>query len=37
MAGSVYDTHVVSIIIHKIMEPSLKKISYVLKDTFDNC
>ena len=37
MAGSAFDAHVMSIIIHKIMEPSLKEISHILKDTFDNC
>ena len=27
VAGSAYDAHVISILIHKIMEPSLKEIS----------
>ena len=35
MAGSAYHTHGTSILIHKMMEPSLKKISHTLKDNFD--
>ena len=35
VAGSAYCTHGISILIHKIMEPSLKEISHMLKDTFD--
>ena len=33
--GSVYYTLEMSILIHKIMETSLTKISHILKDTFD--
>ena len=42
MAGSAYDAHVISIIIHKITEPSHTKrytsqyTSHILTDTFDD-
>ena len=35
VAVSAYYTHVISILIHKIMESSLKHISHILQDTFD--
>ena len=35
VAGSAYNTHGISILIHKIMESSLKHISHILQDTFD--
>lgn len=35
MTGSFYHTNGISILIHKVMKPSLKKISHILEDTFD--
>ena len=35
MVGSAYHTQGISILIHKIMEPGLKGISHIVKDTFD--
>ena len=35
VAGSAYHTHGISILIHQIMEPSLKEMSHIPKDTFD--
>ena len=35
VAGSAYHTHGISILIHKIVEPSLKEISHIIKDTSD--
>ena len=34
VAGSACYTHETSMLIHKIIEPSLKEISHILKDTF---
>ena len=35
MVGSAYHPQGISILIHKIMEPGLKGISHIVKDTFD--